>query len=82
MMAEADLVLVMTRRHAEALLAAFPDHAHKVYLLSQMVGQTADIADPYGGSRAEYARTASELEQMIEDGYGRIVVLVEGEDLG
>jgi protein-tyrosine phosphatase len=78
MMTEADLVLVMTRHHAEALLAAFPDYAHKVYLLSQMVGRTSDIVDPYGGSRAEYARTASELEQLIEDGYGRIVALVEG----
>jgi protein-tyrosine-phosphatase len=78
MMTEADLVLVMTRRHAEALSAAFPDHAHKVYLLSQMVGQTVDIADPYGGPRAEYARTAGELEQIIEDGYGRIIALVEG----
>jgi protein-tyrosine phosphatase len=78
MMVEADLVLVMTRHHAEALSAAFPEHAHKVHLLSQMVGQTVDIADPYGGSRAEYAHTASELEQMIEDGYGRIVALVEG----
>jgi protein-tyrosine phosphatase len=78
MMIEGDLALVMTRRHAEALLAAFPDHAHKVHLLSQMVGRTADIADPYGGSRAEYACTAGELEQLIEDGYGRIVALVEG----
>jgi protein-tyrosine-phosphatase len=77
MMIEADLVLVMTRRHAEALSAAFPEHAHKVHLLSQMVGRTVDIADPYGGSRAEYALTAGELEQLIEDGYGCIVALVE-----
>ena len=77
MMIEADLVLVMTRRHAEALRVAFPDHAHKVHLLSQMVGRTVDIADPYGGPRAEYARTAGELEQLIEDGYERIVALVE-----
>ena len=77
-MIEADLILVMTRRHKEALLAAFPDHAHKVHLLSQMVGRIADIADPYGGPRAGYARTARELEQLIEDGYGRIVALVEG----
>jgi protein-tyrosine-phosphatase len=79
MMAEVDLVLAMTRQHKEALEAAFPDHAHKVYLLSEMVGQTYSISDPYGGTRLEYARTARKLDQLIEDGYERIVALVEEE---
>lgn len=73
----ADLVLVMTRHHAEALEAAFREHAHKVCLFSEMVGQVYDISDPYGGVREEYACVASELEQMIEAGYERIVDLVE-----
>jgi protein-tyrosine phosphatase len=77
MMADADLVLVMTRRHAEALGAAFPEHGRKVYLLSEMVGQMYDIEDPYGGSRSEYAQTAREMEQLVEKGYARIVALVE-----
>jgi protein-tyrosine-phosphatase len=77
MMAGADLVLVMTRQHAEALGAAFPEHGRKVYLLSEMVGQPHDIEDPYGGPRSEYAHTARELEQLIEDGYERIATLVE-----
>ena len=81
-MAEADLVLAMTRQHTEALQAAFPEHAHKVYLLSEMVGRMIDIADPYGGVRQEYAYTARELEQLIEDGYERIVALVEGKTSG
>ena len=81
MVAEADLVLVMTRQHAEAVGAAFPEYAHKVHLLSEMVGQMRDIHDPYGGTRAEYAHTARELEQLIEDGYERIVALV-GERAG
>ena len=78
MMAEADLVLAMTRNHAEALGAAFPEHAHMVCLLSEMVGQTYDIHDPYGGTRLEYAYSAEELEQLIEDGYERTIALVEG----
>lgn len=77
MMADADLVLVMTRRHAEALGAAFPEHGRKVYLLSEMVGQVYDIEDPYGGPRSEYAQTAREMEQLVEKGYARIVALVE-----
>lgn len=77
LMDEAALVLVMTRSHAEALGAAFPEHGHKVYLLSEMVGKEYDISDPYGSARREYAYTAKELEQLIEDGYERIVTLVE-----
>ena len=78
MMSKADLVLTMTRSHTEALGAAFPAYAHKVYLLSEMTGQMYDIADPYGGTRQEYAHTARELEQLIANGYERIVALVEG----
>jgi protein-tyrosine-phosphatase len=78
----ADLVLAMTRAHAEALTAAFPEHGSKVHLLSEMVGGTYDIEDPYGSTRREYARTARQLERLIEEGYERIVALVEGTDGG
>jgi protein-tyrosine-phosphatase len=78
LMVESDLVLAMTQNHAESLKAAFPNHAHKVYLLSEMVGQVYDVRDPYGGTRSEYACIANELEQLIEDGYERIVALAEG----
>ncbi len=76
--AETDLVLAMTCQHIEALGAAFPAYVHTMHLLSEMVGQMYDIYDPYGGTRLEYAHTARELEQLIEDGYERIVALVEG----
>jgi protein-tyrosine-phosphatase len=74
----ADLVLVMTWNHAEALSVAFPDQSDKVYLLSDMVGETYDIPDPYGGTRLEYDYAAQELEHLIDAGYDRIVSLAEG----
>ncbi len=77
MMEAADLVLTMTAHHAEALRTAFPAHAHKVHLLSAMSGWQYDIDDPYGGQRADYARTAQELDRLIEAGYARIVALAE-----
>jgi protein-tyrosine-phosphatase len=77
LMAEADLVLAMTRGHVEALEAAFPEHAPKVHLLSEMVGKEYDVYDPYGGMRLEYVHIARELEQLIEGGYDHIVALVE-----
>jgi protein-tyrosine-phosphatase len=82
LMAEADLVLAMTRRHVEALNAAFPAYAHKVHLLSEMAGPAYDIDDPYGGTRWEYGITAAQLERLIAAGYERIVELVEGVNAG
>ncbi len=78
LMEEADLVLAMTQNHVEALKAAFPDEAHKVRLLSRMIGQEHDVLDPYGGTRVQYAHIATELEQLIKSGYERIVALAEG----
>lgn len=77
LMEEADLVLVMTRNHAEALAVAFPDHADKVHMVSELVGETHDISDPYGGTPLEYAAVAQELEQLIDEGFLRIVSLAE-----
>ena len=77
LLAQADLVLVMTRNHAEALETAFPNQAHKVHLLSEMIGKDYDVQDPYGSSRTEYECTARELEALVENGYERIVELVE-----
>ena len=38
MMASYDLILAMVNNHKEALHVEFPEYAHKVFLLSEMVG--------------------------------------------
>jgi protein-tyrosine-phosphatase len=73
----ANLILVMTRDHAEGLAVAFPEHTDRLYLLSDMIGETYDIFDPYGGTRLEYSTVARELERLIDAGYDRIVSLAE-----
>jgi protein-tyrosine-phosphatase len=82
MLEQADLVLVMTTHHAEALRSVFPACAGKVHLLSAMVGGRYDIGDPYGGQRAEYAQSAAELERLIDAGYERIVALAAAQPAG
>jgi protein-tyrosine phosphatase len=78
MMEEADLILVMTQSHAEALRLEFPDQAHKVFLLSEMVeGERYDIHDPYGGSLLNYRICLEELEHLIKEGFERIRALAE-----
>lgn len=72
---EADLALTMEDGHAEALRAEFPDQAHKVYMLTEMIGRAYNIADPYGGPYVEYQRMYDELARVIDAGLDRIVAL-------
>ena len=72
----ADLVLAMTRRHADIIARDMQPGDGKMYLLSEMAGQAQDIEDPYGGALHEYRRTAVELEEWVERGYARIVELL------
>jgi protein-tyrosine phosphatase len=73
---EADLILVMTRRHAAIVDREYANSEGKTFLLSEMAGSSYDIQDPYGGSIVEYRATASELEHLIERGYDRIKELL------
>jgi len=43
-----------------------PKHLRKVFLLTEMVGRSEDIADPYGGPLEGYAETADALDRLIE----------------
>ena len=72
MLDEAAVVLTMTRAHLDALQAEFPNVRAKTHLISELVGQFYDIADPYGGSMSEYEATARELERLIDRGYPRL----------
>jgi protein-tyrosine-phosphatase len=73
----ADLILTMERGQAEAISLEFPQHAGKVHLLSEMAGRHYDIRDPYGGPLHEYSQCAAEIERLIEEGYPRIMELVD-----
>ena len=65
LLVEADLVLVMTRNHKQALLAGMPQHAGKVHTLKEFVDDSGDVADPFGGGLEEYRQAAQELERLI-----------------
>ncbi len=73
----ADLVLCMESGHAEALKVEFPQFAHKIFLLSEMVGYHYSISDPYGGPIAAYRNMVQEVTRLIEGGLPRIVELAE-----
>jgi len=73
MLAGADLILVMTRGHAESLAAEFPEAAGRILLFSALGGGAHDIADPVGLPAADYRRTAAELSGLMERGWSRIL---------
>ena len=75
LLATASVILVMTRNHQEAIQAEFPEIQHKVYPLSQLVERGFDIEDPYGGSLDDYELCATDLQNILTDGYDRLVEL-------
>ena len=72
---DSDLVLTMTRVHQEKLKKCFPDHSDKIFLLSEYAGAAEDIADPAGGSLAEYEMCAEELDHLIEIAVRKILAM-------
>jgi protein-tyrosine-phosphatase len=70
---DADLILVMTQRHADVIARDLERSEGKVRLLSEMAGRAYDILDPYGGSLADYRHTANELQELVVHGYERIL---------
>lgn len=70
---DADLVLVMTAGHREAILAEHPEAAAKLLLMSELSGETWDLADPVSQPIEAYRATADLLERLITSGWSRIV---------
>lgn len=69
------LILVMERGQREALRIEFPGVGERVYLLSEMVGNTYDIPDPIAGPLAEVRDVAREIDMLLEQGFDQIVGL-------
>lgn len=71
-MAEADLILVMSREHQQVIESTWPQYRWKVHRLSEMIGKRRDVKDPYGGPIEEYRTCADTLAEYIEQGLGQI----------
>jgi protein-tyrosine-phosphatase len=76
-----ELILVMERNHKEALRAAFPEKAGRIFLLTEMVDRRDDIVDPIGGSLADYQDTAQEIEAILAEGFENILRLAQSSEV-
>ncbi len=63
LVAQADLILTMTRGHARAVRTIAPQD--KVYTLYEYAGEAGDVHDPYGASEDVYAECARRMEPRI-----------------
>lgn len=63
---DVDLVLTMTRRHKEHILALRPELAGRVHTVAEYAGSYHDVQDPFGGTLADYERTAQSLERLLQ----------------
>jgi protein-tyrosine phosphatase len=59
----AELIYTMTPSHAEAVMNAAPDSAHKVFPL----GEAEVVVDPIGHPQGVYDATAEQLERLVRD---------------
>ena len=85
LLAEFKLILTMESGHKEALKAAFPQFASRVYMLSEMIGKVDDLGDPIGRPLVDFRATAREIHQVLTQGFGRIRALARdnsNEDVG
>jgi protein-tyrosine-phosphatase len=77
LLAQFDLIVVMTREHREALLGQMPALDGKVRLLRELGGDAGDFADPVGGNLAVYDQAAEEIDGILRRGFSGLHSLVE-----
>jgi protein-tyrosine-phosphatase len=61
----ADLVLVMESGHKHIIVSRFPKAVKKVHLLSEYVGESGDVSDPYLRGIAVYRKCAATLQSLL-----------------
>lgn len=72
-LAEADLVLTMTKSHKQVAADRAPEMAGKIYTLAEFAGEAGDVSDPFGGSEADYRSCAEQIHRLLTLSWGKIV---------
>jgi protein-tyrosine-phosphatase len=62
----ADIILTMTETHKRQVERFYPIAHGKTFTLREFVGESGDIADPYGQSQAVYRRCAEQIRTAVE----------------
>lgn len=73
---QAHLILVATEQHRLSIFHRAPGELYKVVLLSELVGESRDLADPIGLPAIEFQRTLAEIERYVDTGWYRLLQLL------
>jgi hypothetical protein len=60
----------------EALQSEFPHIRSKILMITELIGESYDIADPHGKDTQYFEKLSTELENIIEGGINHILRLV------
>ena len=71
------LILTMEERQRDYMIKQQPEAARKIFTLNEIVGETGDIADPYGSEFNNYRKTFA----MIEDRIKRLIEKIKKREL-
>jgi len=69
------LILTMEQGHKEAILLDFPQFDGRVFMLSEMAGQSVNVKDPVGGTYIDFERAADTIDTWLSGGIDRIRLL-------
>lgn len=72
-----DLIIVMEAGQKEALQIEFENIDHKTYLLSTFSGVPYDIPDPVGQEEEDALIVLSEVIDLVDHGFDKIIKLSE-----
>lgn len=73
----ADLILVMSRAHLDAVRELDPESDDRSALLTEFAGGTgADVEDPFGGALEPYRRAFAELERLVDASLKRLELIL------
>ena len=67
MLEKNDLILTMTDDIKNMLLCGFSDYKGKIHSLNEYTNINDGISDPYGGDKAVYEKTFSQIKNSILD---------------
>ena len=65
MLSEADLILTMTKAQKGTLISNFPVYKEKIFTLTEYVGDSNDILDPFGSDIIVYRECAMQLTEAV-----------------
>lgn len=66
MLEESDMIVAMTRAHAEALAAAAPEFSQKIHELAKW-RPAGGISDPFGAGEEIYVQTFSAIREAVDN---------------